>query len=364
MTSKITSPAQKRTLLIMALVIVCTSSGCAATRGMIARRQPDPMAGAPCLQNIRNPPLEEVVSHLNRNTDRIQNWQANRVGVKYDKWTFTGMIAVEKGRHLRLVVNSLRGNEVDLGSNDERFWVWCRDMDPSFVTCKHENMDAARQQMGIPFEPDWLMQTLGVAPLPTSGVTMETDPTNEQARLEEKVISAHGLPLRREILIDLKRGIVLEHSLYNYDGVRIARAKLTDHRLDKNSGVVLPHKVVLDWPQNKLSLTLSLGEVHINSGAVASRLWEMPPSTNSQVVHLDAGIKPGMITMGIRPDLSEPTDAIETVRSHDEHNFLRNEDDHPSAPDEEYELPTEAATTEAATTGRTRLSSDAEDWAN
>ena len=358
MTTKIAVLSCHRSLLLVALIAGCILPGCTATRGMLARRHPDPMAGAPCLQNVRNPPLEEVVSHLNRNTDRLQCWQANRVGVKYDKWTFTGMIAVEKGRHLRLVVNSLRGNEVDLGSNDERFWVWCRDMDPSFVTCKHENMDAARQQMGIPCEPDWLMQALGVEPLPTSGVTMETDPSNEQARLEEKVLSAHGLPLRRDILIDLKRGIVLEHSLYNYDGVRIARAKLTDHRLDKTSGVVLPHKVVLDWPQNKMSLTLTLGEVRINSGAIASRLWEMPESTNSQVVHLDSGVKPKTISMGIRPDSSEPRDDIETVRSHDDHNFLREDGDQASSPDEEYELPINAAP------GRTRLSSEDEDWSN
>ena len=360
MTTKIAGLSCHRSLLLVALMAGCILPGCTATRGMLARRHPDPMAGAPSLQNVRNPPLEEVVSHLNRNTDRLQCWQANRVGVKYDKWTFTGMIAVEKGRHLRLVVNSLRGNEVDLGSNDERFWVWCRDMDPSFVTCKHENMDAARQQMGIPFEPDWLMQALGVEPLPTSGVTMETDPSNQQARLEEKVISAHGLPLRRDILIDLKRGIVLEHSLYNYDGVRIARAKLTDHRLDKTSGVVLPHKVVLDWPQNKMSLTLTLGEVRINSGAIASRLWEMPESSNSQVVHLDSGIKPKTISMGIRPDSSEPNDEIETVRSHDEHNFLREDVDQRPSSDEEYELPISAAP------GRTRLSSEDEDedWSN
>ncbi len=358
MTSNLAVISRHRSLLLVALLAGCLLPGCTATRGMLARRHPDPMAGAPSLQNVRNPPLEEVVSHLNRNTDRLQCWQANRVGVKYDKWTFTGMIAVEKGRHLRLVVNSLRGNEVDLGSNDERFWVWCRDMDPSFVTCKHENMDAARQQMGIPFEPDWLMQALGVEPLPTSGVTMETDPTNEQARLEEKVLSAHGLPLRREILIDLKRGIVLEHSLYNYDGIRIARAKLTDHRLDKTSGVVLPHKVVLDWPQNKLSLTLTLGEVRINSGAIASRLWEMPESTNSQVVHLDAGLKPKPIQIGIRPDSTGGTDPIETVRSHDDHNFLREESDDPASPDEEFELPVEAKP------GRSRLSSEADDWSN
>ena len=223
----------------------------------------------------------------------------------------------------------MRGKEVDLGSNNERFWVWSRDMDPGFVTCKHENLELARQQVGIPFEPDWLMQAMGVAPIPTTGVTLQTDPANEQVRLVEHVVSAHGQPLRRTVVVDMKRGgIIVEHSLYDYNGIPIAQAKLSDHRLDKDSGVVLPHRVMIELPQNKMAMTMILGDLQVNPKSIPSVVWEMPQIRDCQLVHLDAGIPSGGIRMVTRPDTSGPVEGagpIETVRSHDDHNFLREE---------------------------------------
>ena len=138
-------PARRRygrscSVLFLSLAIGCVLPGCITTRGIFPKRHRDHMAGAPRLKNAKNPQLEDVVEHLNRNTDRLHCWRANNVRIRAGKWSLSGTIAVEKDRHLHLVVNSLRGNEVDLGSNDERFWVWSREMEPSFVTCKQERM--------------------------------------------------------------------------------------------------------------------------------------------------------------------------------------------------------------------------------
>ena len=259
----------------------------------------DPMAGAPRLRNIQNPQMEEIVSLLNQNTQRIQSWRANGVTITVNGFKLPGTLAAEKGGHVRLLVTSPLGSkEFDLGSNDERFWVCSRRMDPSFVTCRHENMEAARQQMGIPFEPKWLMQTLGVEPLSTAGMKMELDPSRPQARLVEEVTTAHGRPLRRTVLVDLKMGTVIEYSLYSYDGARVALARLSGHK--NENGVVLPHRVVLDLPQNRMSMTMDLREIQVNTQTIPSEIWEMPESPGYPVVHLDAGIPPTRI--GIRPE--------------------------------------------------------------
>jgi hypothetical protein len=279
------------------------------------------------------------------------------VRITAEGWSLAGTIAVEKGRHLRLEVTSLRGKEVDLGSNDERFWIWSREMDPGFVTCKHENMEIARQQVGIPFEPDWLMQALGVAPLLTSGVTMQTDPANEQIRLVEHIVAAHGQPLRRTVVVDLKKGgVVTEHGLYDYNSRPIALARLSDHRMDKESGVVLPHRVIIELPQNKMVMTMSLGDILVNPKSIPSVVWQMPHMRDCEVVNLDAGIPSGGIRMVTRPDTSEPMEGagpIETIRSHDDHNFMRDDllRDEEAQSDEEdnFELPEESI-------GRARLS--------
>ena len=349
--------------LALALLIGISLPGCLSARGLLAFHHRDPMAGAPRLKNAQNPRVEEVVAFLNQNTNRIQSWRSNSVGIRVDKWALSGTIAVEKDRHLRLVVTSMRGNEFDLGSNNERFWVWSRDMDPGFVTCKHENLEKARQQLGIPFEPDWLMQAFGVEPLPIDGFTIETDPTKEQARLVEHIVSAHGMRLRRSILVDLKKGIVLEHGLYNYEGAKMALAKLSDHRLDEKTGVVLPYRVTLEMPQNKMSMVMRLGDVQINPKSIPSLVWEMPQIRDCQVVHLDAGLPHGGITTAVRPESLDPLEGagpIETIRSHDDHNFLREdflrEESDLADDDDDYAK-------DVGSTGRARLSSSRDELA-
>ena len=312
--------------LLLAVVIGAILPGCITSRGLFSRNR-DHMAGAPRLRNSKNPGIEEVVAHLNQNTDRIQNWRTNNVRIRCENMSLSGNIAVEKGHRLRLFVNSPLGKELDLGSNDERFWVWSRRMDPAFVTCKHENLELVRQGNGIPFEPDWLMQALGVEPLPTTGVTMESDREKEQARLVEQVISADGRPLRRVVLVDLKRGIVLEHSLYAHNAGRIAFARLGDHRLDKSTGLVLPHRVMLEWPENRMTMQLTLGEIRVNSSSIPDNLWEMPSPQDCQIVHLDSGARRDNVMTAVRPDFPVRMGPIETINSHDDHNFLRDGSD-------------------------------------
>ena len=227
---------------------------------------------------------------------------------------------------MRLVVSSPMGNEVDLGSNDERFWVWSRHLDPAFVTCKHENMDVARKELGVPFEPEWLMEALGVAPLPASGVTMETDPSNKHVRLVQQVVTAHGLPLRKVVLVNLTkgRGIVVEHSLYDYDGKRIALAKLSGHHLDKATGAVLPHRVILDWPQTQMSMTMDLGKIQINPASIPAQIWAMPDLPGYEVVNLDEGLPPTRVAIHSKPsgDLG-PIEESSTDDDDDEPRFTR-----------------------------------------
>lgn len=313
--------------MVILLFLGSTLPGCVTARNMIALHHRDPMAGAPRMRNAKNPKVDEVLAHLNQNTNKIESWRANRVRIAFDGWSVSGSIAVQKDRHLRIEVSSMRGKEVDMGSNDERFWLWSREMEPGFVTCKHENMDMARRQVGIPFEPDWLMQALGVSPIPTTGVTMQSDPANEQVRLIEHVMSAHGQPLRRAVLVDLKRGgIVVEHCLYDYNGVPIAMAKLGDHRLDKESGVVLPRRIALEFPQNKKTMTMTLADLRVNPSSFPADIWEMPTIRDCEVVHLDAGAPAGGIRIVTRPDSLSDSDGeepVQTIRSHDDHNFLR-----------------------------------------
>ena len=278
-------------LLLLAFVFVTSCSGCMGVRGMLMMNQRDPMSKAPRLSCGADPRLEDVVAHLNRNTNQLHSWRANNVKIRTKgvPVTLSGQLAVEKAHRVRLRVTSPMGTEFDLGSNDERFWIWSRQPEPVFVTCKHENIDVVRQSYGIPFEPSWLMEALGVAPLPTTGVQLEMLPNKEELRLVQQFFSAHGKPLRRVVIVNLKRGgIVTEHSLYDSNASPIAIAKLGAHHYE--NGIVLPHRVELNWPGNQLSVTMDLGKVEINPPSISSQVFEMQEHRGCELIQLDANI--------------------------------------------------------------------------
>lgn len=293
--SRLLSPPSRLALSVfVAMSLWGSLSGCAGFRGLGFRRGVDPIAGAPKPRWTDDPQPEDVVEHLNRNVDKLQAWRANNIRIRANNIPLSGTLAVERGRRLRLVVNSIAGNEVDIGSNDDLFWVWAKRMPPpEYVVCHHKDTEAVRQAMGIPFEPEWLMQALGVSPLNSAGMSVELEPTIRQARLVQNVTSADGHPLRKVILVDLARGLILEHSVYDDRGQRIAVARLDGHRLDESSGVIMPRRVKLDWPQNQMSLVMTLGPIEINPKGIPSQIWDMPKMQGYQVVDLGATIQPG-----------------------------------------------------------------------
>lgn len=283
-----------RRALILALAVLCSLPGCVGFRGFGWRHGGNPLAGAPRPNWAEDPQVEEVIDHLNRNVDKLEAWRANSIRIRANNLPLSGTLAVERGRHLRLVVNSIVGNEVDMGSNDELFWVWAKRMPPpEYVYCRHEHTEAVRQAMGIPFEPEWLMQALGVSPLTAKDTKLEIEPTARQARLVQQITSAHGHPLRKVILVDLPRGVILEHSVYDYNGRPVAVARLDEHQLDKASGVVMPRRVKLDWPQSDLSLVMHLGQIEVNPKGIPSQIWDMPKMHGYQMVDLGTTVLAG-----------------------------------------------------------------------
>ncbi len=263
-----------------------TMQGCAGIGGFRFRGSRDQLAAVPRPRFSDDPQMEEVVDHLNQNVRKLHSWQAHSVKIRANNMSLSGTLAVEEGQHLRLVVQSIVGHEVDMGSNDDVFWIWAKRMEPSYVYCRHDQIEGARQALGVPFEPEWLMQALGVAPIETTNLTMQIDPSGQHARLVQPVLTAHGHPIQKVMQVDLVRGVITEHCIYDARGAKVAQAHLDDFRIDKQSGAVLPRRVKLDWPQNQMSLVMNLGQVEINPTSIPSQIWDMPQMPGVQMVDL------------------------------------------------------------------------------
>lgn len=273
--------------ILLTLAILTSLSGCTLRNWMFP---PQPFSDrAPC---AISPSItkEQLVAHLNKNiqgsatTSGIASWRSTSA-----KITATGMppgisvpatIAVEAPRNFRLRVSEplTRVEALDMGSNREEFWFWAKDAQPpQVVTISHADLPAAQRELRVPFDPDWLMEVLGVIPIDPAKVTLTRGradaPTLE---LTSQAPTLDGTPVKKVIRVDACHGIIREHALYDSRGVLIARAALANHRIDQATGLIVPHVISFDWPAMQQTMKIVLGNVDLNPPQTPAAVWQVP----------------------------------------------------------------------------------------
>lgn len=235
-------------------------------------------------------PLADMVVHLNRNIDQINAWRCMHVKITPHGWmglapSLSANMAVERPRNFRLQASIPTGNVADLGSNDERFWFWMRnDEEPVIVTARHDCLAAAQQQLPMPFEPDWLIEALGVIPLDEDEIEFERHPTDpKRAFFRRRRTGPDGSAVELVSTVDTCRGVILDHSLSDQTGKIVAVANMGEHERDGKSGVVLPHHVDLTWPQAKMGLKIRFGAIEVNPLTLSAKQFAMPEIANCPV---------------------------------------------------------------------------------
>jgi hypothetical protein len=226
----------------------------------------------------------ELVNYLNNNTKKILAWRTTRATIATHGQglvpTVNATVAVESPRNFRLVAtNPMGGNEVDLGSNQEHFWFWNRRSAEKYVYQAQHDVEAERmRRFPIPFQPDWIMESLGVIEIdPDQELTMQPGPAGSHiVFLTADRISPQGVKVRKMTAVDLCHGVVREHVLYDARGPMIARAVLNNHYRDKTSGCVLPRTIDLEWRQANLRLTMNLPEIEVNPSRISPQTWTIP----------------------------------------------------------------------------------------
>lgn len=234
-------------------------------------------------------PMPDLVAHLNQNIDQINAWRC--VNVTMTPHGMMGLVklsadlAVERPRNFRLRASIPTGIVADLGSNDERFWCWMRnDEEPVIVTARHERLAVAQQQLQMPFEPDWLIEALGVIPIDESEVESEKHPTDpKRVFFRRRRRAPDGTSVELVSTVDTCRGVIVDHSLSDRSGRIVALANMGEHERDGKTGIVLPHSIDLAWPQAKMGLKIRMGAIEANPESLSAKIFEMPEIANCSV---------------------------------------------------------------------------------
>jgi hypothetical protein len=193
----------------------------------------------------------------------------------------SGNIAAQRPGRFRLTAGSVAGPELDLGSNDELFWLWVRrNQPPAVYFCRHSQFANSNIRQMLPVEPSWLLAALGMVDIDPASVFDGPVPSARGAGTVElrTWLPSAGGNLQRVLLIDATRAWVVEQHVYDQAGTKLlASARAESHRYYEVEQVSLPERISIELPATNLKLAINLGQMQINQlQGDRAQLWTLP----------------------------------------------------------------------------------------
>jgi hypothetical protein len=255
--------------------------------------------------NSSTPTAGELVTALNDNAGRVRSLECRNVSLDCTQGRETvglgGLLACEpQQRHFRMTAKAMGSTEVDLGSNEREFWFWIkRAPQPYLFYCSHEDFARGAAQMPFPFQPDWIVEALGIAPCDQNR-NYQVVAHQGSFDLIEATTSPQGAPVRKvtRITRSQNRFIVSAHLLQDAEGRDICAAYVREVQQDRGSGAVLPRQVQLVWPSQQIRMKFVLEHVQVNAGLDQERvaaLFSRPALRDVQAFDLARGQATGPV---------------------------------------------------------------------
>jgi hypothetical protein len=226
------------------------------------------------------PTREQIIAAIEDNTSRVRSYAATQaVLVVPGVPRLSAQVACEPPRRFRLrAQTSLTGNELDIGSNDDLFWLWIRRHEPPIMLfCQHDKYEQSSARQVLPIRADWMPELLGLVRFSPQhrheGPFMTAD-----GRLEiRSTIDATDEQLVRSIILHPMTGLVEEQHLFTSAGKRLASVRASRHRVDPGSGAALPRLIDVSWPDSGVEFTLEVTSLVTNVPSTdPGQLWQMP----------------------------------------------------------------------------------------
>ncbi len=265
--------AKGHSLLLLALAATMFSAGGSTC---LWARQPELLP----VTLPENSTLDQLITAVNDNTARVQSVNVTQATISLPGVPALPVsLALEPPLRFRLRASTaLTGTEVDLGSNDELFWVWIRrNQPPAMFYCRHDQYATSAARQIMPVEPQWIVEALGLVRIDPIDQPQGPTPVGS-GRVQIRTIrhSAIG-DLTKITVVDPRRGIVLEQNLYDASGRLLATARTSAHRTDPMTNAVLPRHIEIDYPSAQLTMKIDIADLQVNTlGPQHAQLWTKP----------------------------------------------------------------------------------------
>lgn len=220
------------------------------------------------------PSAEQVVAHLNQNTQSIQALEVQDVSIDVNQgglqeWRVYGMLFFQKPRNFRLTAEALRQSEADFGSNEREFWYWLKRSDPpALFHCSYEDLPRLRT-FPLPFHPDWIADALALNDLDPAAPYQVVRHGPHALALVTPTATPQGEPLHKIIVVATagpNAGRVVSQRLRTLNGQDVWYVEIEDYQ--NLHGHFVPRRMRLRAPQEKLELRLKLDRASVNPPAM------------------------------------------------------------------------------------------------
>ena len=279
--------AGSRACLLALVVVALASTGATcpnALRGYQVGVSPLPRALP------EQPTLEQVIGTVHDNTRRVRSLMAPQAVLSVPGVPrLSAQVACEPPRRFRLrAQTSITGGELDIGSNDDLFWLWLRQHKPPIVAfCRHDQYAQSAARRLLPIRADWMPEMLGLVNFRPEDRHQGPFPLPD-GRIEiRSTIDAADGELLKSTILDGTTGLVSEQHLFTSTGERLASVRTSRHRVDPPSGAALPHLVEVSWPASGVDFKIELSSITTNSSSGdPGQLWQMPAYPGYEPVDL------------------------------------------------------------------------------
>ncbi len=209
-----------------------------------------------------------------------------------------GTIQVEFPDRLRLKAGFLGLSElgVDVGSNEELFWIWMKastsEQPEVMYYAGHGDYDRSAMRLSIPLDPKWLLDGLGLSQF--SAQDRHLGPfSRADGKIELMTEKQSSAGVQRVVtLFDSKSFVILQQALYNSEDQLVAYMNSADHQsFDTNDrSIQVPRKIEIFMVQGDgetAGISIQLGRISLEPlYGDPQKMWSLPRANGVAKVNL------------------------------------------------------------------------------
>ena len=206
-------------------------------RRAIPEFQPKPLFTTP-------PTLDQLAEAINRSRN-IQSLQSNSVTVKVTgSSSINTNVTWAREKRFRMTASVAGVAGVDIGSNDEEFWMAIRGgLTKEMYYAKHIEFESQTDRPILPVSPVWLIQAMGVCEIDLTRLVQQPV-TRADGMVELTTVEPSPIGnFTRTLVVDPKYGFSREVFLRDPSGRLVANAKQSKHEYYASAQTSLPHLV-------------------------------------------------------------------------------------------------------------------------